>query len=219
MALLESNPHHNPLTARHPSTTLLSGPTCVFSHCCRIILQEKGVECRVEYIAAGDDPARLGELNPYGETPILQDRDLVLHNAAVIIEYLDERFPHPPLMPVEPIARAKTRLAISRLNNDWLQPISALEDAHADLADELKREIHDGLLALSPLFAENLFFSGAEYTLADAYITPLLWRLPALGIELPRRQADALLGYGKRMFTRRAFLRSLSPQEIELRRS
>ena len=218
MALIEStDPHDNLLSARHPAMTLLSGPLCVFSHCCRIVLLEKDVERSIEYVSVSDDPYRLGEANPYGETPTLVDRDLTLYDTTVIIEYLDERFPHPPLMPVDPISRAKTRLMISRLIRDWLRPISELgETVTPKPPAALKKSICDGLLALSPLFARQPFFLSAEYTLADAYIAPLLWRLPALGVDLPR-QAEPLLAYGERIFKRPAFTGSLSPREAELR--
>ncbi|MGI9311194.1 MAG: glutathione S-transferase N-terminal domain-containing protein [bacterium] len=225
MVLLESTAAGDLLSARTPSMTLLSAPVCVFSHCCRIVLLEKDVECSIEYVSARDDPARLGESNPYGETPTLLDRELTLYGTSVVIEYLDERFPHPPLMPVDPIARAKTRLMIMRLSRDWLTPISELEVAEALIGmgakksgapAALKRSIRDGLLALSPLFAQQPFFLSDEYTVADAYFTPLLWRLLALGVQLPS-PADALLAYGERMFKRPAFAASLSPQEATLR--
>ena len=218
MALIESTePHNNLLAPRHPTMTLLSGPLCVFSHCCRIVLLEKDVERSIEYVSVRDDPSRLGESNPYGETPTLLDRELILYDTAVIVEYLDERFPHPPLMPVDPISRAKTRLMVSRLTRDWLRPISELgETAKPKPSAELKKSIRDGLLALSPLFSRQPFFLGTEYTLADAYLTPLLWRLPALGIDLPK-QAEPLLEYGERIFKRPAFAGSLSPREAKLR--
>ena len=218
MALTEStNRNDNSPNDRHPTMTLLSGPLCVFSHCCRIVLMEKDVERRIEYWSAGDDPSRLGEFNPYSETPTLLDRDLALYDTSVIIEYIDERFPHPPLMPVDPITRAKTRLMISRLTRDWLQPINQLgETAKPKPTAELKKNIRDGLLSLSPLFARQPFFLSDEYTLADAYIAPLLWRLPMLGIDLPK-QAEPIEKYGERIFKRSAFIGSLSPEEAELR--
>lgn len=218
MALLESTDDHDDLlVARHPAMTLVSGTACVFSHWCRVVLLEKDVECSIEYVSVRDDPARIGEHNPYGEPPVLLDRDLTLYDTPVVIEYLDERFPHPPLMPVDPIGRAKARLMISRLIRDWLRPLSKLEatEAPAPSAD-LARSIHDGLLVLSPLFARQQFFLGLEYTLADACITPLLWRLPSLGIALPK-QAGPLLKYADRMFARPSFSGSLSRQEAGLR--
>lgn len=217
MARLESTDHHDLLAARHPVMTLLSGVNCVFSHCCRIVLVEKDVERSIEYVTAHEYPSKLGELNPYGETPTLVDRGLTLYGTSVIIEYLDERFPHPPLLPVAPVERAKTRLMISRLTRDWLCELSKLEQHGATKPPtELCKRIHDGLLALTPLFAHQSFFLGDEYTMADAFITPLLWRLPALGIHLPK-QAAPLLAYADRIFNRPAFAESLSHQEAEIR--
>ena len=197
--------------------TLLSGELDIFSHCCRIVLLEKDIDCGVEYISANGDPARIGEHNPYGETPTLVDRDVALYNMGVIIEYLDERFPHPPLMPVDPITRAKTRLIVSRLTRDWLQPISNLGETGAPkVPASLKKSLHDGLVALSPIFADQPFFLGSDYTLVDAYFAPLLWRLPILNVELPK-QASALLDYADNLFKRPAFHDSLSEQEIGFR--
>ena len=206
-----------PLTDRRPAMTLLSGPLDIYSHCCRIVLVEKDIECSVSYVSSGDDPAIVGEHNPYGETPTLIDRDVALYNMWVIIEYLDERFPHPPLMPVDPITRAKTRLIVSRLTRDWLDPIYRLGDSMAPKTPAaLKKSLHDGLVALSPILAEQPFFLGAEYTLVDAYFTPLLWRLPMLGVELPK-QAAPLLEYGESLFARPSFNTSMSELEMELR--
>ncbi len=206
-----------PLSDRHPIMTLLSSPLDVFSHCCRIVLLEKGVESEVKYISVTDDPAKVGEHNPYGETPTLVDRDVALYGMWVIIEYLDERFPHPPLMPADPISRAKTRLVVSRLTRDWLQPICDLGETNTPKPSaKLQKSLHDGLLALSPIFATKPYFFGVEYSLIDAYFTPLLWRLPALGIELPK-QAAHLIEYSERLFKRPTFQRSMSDQEIELR--
>ena len=218
MALLESPKHNENLSAaRHPTMTLLSGPLCLFSHCCRIVLLEKDVERNIQYVSEKDDPALLGEFNPYGETPTLLDRDLVLYSSTVIIEYLDERFPHPPLMPVDPINRGKTRLMIARLTRDWLLPVNELgETLKPKPSAELKKSIRDGLLSLSPLFTRHPFFLSPEYSLADAYIAPLLWRLPALGITLPK-QAEPLLDYAERVFKRPAFKDSLSAREAKLR--
>ena len=196
---------------------LLSGPVCVLSHCCRVVMHEKDVEFTVEYASTTSDPARVGEHNPYGETPTLVDRDLSLYDPTVIIEYLDERFPHPPLMPVDPITRAKTRLMISRLTRDWLQPLSALgDDPTPLLPTALSRSLRDGLVALSPIFQEQEYFLGMEYTLVDAYMAPLLWRLPALQIDLPA-QAEPLIQYGEKLFKRATFHDSLGPEEIEMR--
>ena len=205
------------MSERCPTITLLSSPLDIFSHCCRIVLQEKGVDYDVEYISADDDPSKIGEYNPYSETPTLVDRDIALYSMWVIIEYLDERFPHPPLMPADPISRAKTRLIVSRLTRDWLQPVSNLGETNTPKPSaKLQKSLHDGLLALSPIFSTREYFLNSDYTIIDAYFAPLLWRLPTLGIELPK-QAKPLIKYGKRMFDRPTFHASMSDQEIELR--
>ena len=208
---------NSPITDRRPAMTLLSGRGDMFSHCCRIVLLEKDIECSVEYVVGQAELDKLGEFNPYGETPTLLDRDVALYDMSVILEYLDERFPHPPLMPVDPITRAKTRLMVSRLTRDWLVPISRLGDGPApDLPAKLKKDIYNGLTAISALFVGQAYFLGEDFTLVDAYFGPLLWRLPAFGIELPA-QATPLVQYGEKLFSRPTFYDSLSDQEIELR--
>lgn len=197
--------------------TLLSGPLCALSHSCRIVLNEKDIECSINYVSANDDPSIIGQHNPYGEVPTLLDRGISFYDTSVILEYLDERFPHPPLMPADPITRAKTRLMIARLTRDWLRPISNFGDKLPwNVPAKFTKEVHDGLIAMSPLFSHQSFFLGLEYTLVDTYLGPLLWRLPALGIELPK-QADVLTKYSERLFARAPFIKSLSKQEAEIR--
>ncbi len=202
---------------RRPFMTLLSGQNCIFSHCVRIVLLEKDVECNVEFIPNHGDPSQLLRHNPYGETPTLVDRDISLYGVSVILEYLDERFPHPPLMPVDPITRAKTRLMLSRWAREWLLPIDQLGDTlPTGLPESLRQSIHDGLVALSPLLREQPFFNGEEYTLAETFVAPLLWRLPMMGVDLPK-QAAPMLEYGAKLFERPAFRGSLSELEKEMR--
>ena len=204
-------------TERRPSMALMSGSGDMFSHCCRIVLLEKDIECSVEYVDGPAGVEKLGEFNPYRETPTLLDRDVALYDMTVILEYLDERFPHPPLMPVDPITRAKTRLMVSRLTRDWLMPINELgESAAPRLPKGLKQSIEDGLTALSSLFVGHACFLGDEFSMVDAYFGPLLWRLPAFGIELPKHAAP-ILQYAENLFARPTFHDSLSDQEIELR--
>ena len=202
---------------RRSVMTLFSRPTDIHSHRTRLVLAEKNINIEIANVPGPDLPEDLMDLNPYHTVPTLVDRDLTLYDSRVIVEYLDERFPHPPLMPVDPISRAKTRLMISRLTRDWLKPIRELgELAPFKISARLKKDIHDGLVAFSPLFRDQPFFLGLEYTLVDAYMAPLIWRLPALGIELPK-QAAPVSEYGSRLFKRQAFQESLSPQEAELR--
>lgn len=206
-----------PFPDRRPAMTLLSGVLDVFSHCCRIVLFEKDIECAIEYVSGADAPSRIGEHNPYGETPTLIDRDITLYNMWVILEYLDERFPHPPLMPVDPVTRAKARLTVSRFTRDWIQPLYDLGTPESrDLPADLKKSLYDGMVALSPIVSERSFFPGPEYSLVDVFMAPLLWRLPSLGIDLPR-QATSLMKYGEMLFGRPSFVSSLSDAERELR--
>ena len=201
---------------RYPAMTLLSSQFDIYSHCCRIVLIEKDIDCVVEYVSPDAGPDRIGPHNPYLETPTLVDRDVSLYGMGVIIEYLDERFPHPPLMPVDPVMRAKTRLMIWRLTRDWFGPIYALgETSTLELPSNLKKELQDGLIALSPIFVDQPFFLGEDYSLIDAYLAPLLWRIPAMGVALPR-QAAPLIKYGELLFQRSAFRRSLSDYELNL---
>ncbi len=210
---------HSSLTDRRPAMTLLSGALDVFSHCCRVVLLEKDIECNIEYITARTDPSKIGEFNPYGETPTLLERDVALYDMSVILEYLDERFPHPPLMPVDPIMRAKTRLMVSRLIRDWIRPLGKLGEKTVPptLPAPLKASMQDGLTALSTtVLVGNKYFSGDDFTLVDAYFGPLLWRLEWFDIELPK-QAGSLRQYSERLFSRPTFYDSLSEQERGLR--
>lgn len=208
---------NTPPPDRRPAMTLLSGSLDVFSHCCRIVLFEKDIECAIEYVSAAEAPSRIGEHNPYGETPTLVDRDITLYNMWVILEYLDERFPHPPLMPVDPVTRAKTRLIVSRFTRDWIQPLYDLNaSGQTELPTDLKKSLYDGMVALSPIVSGKSFFLGPEYSLVDVFMAPLLWRLPSLGIDLPR-QALSLVQYGEMLFDRPSFTTSLSEPEQELR--
>ncbi len=204
----------NTLATRRSIMTLYSGTDCVLSHSCRIVLQEKDIECEVVYTDPTDTCQELAEFNPYYETPTLVDRDLILYDPFIINEYLDERLPHPPLMPVDPVSRAKQRLMIMRLNRDWFDSIKALQ---ADKKDkDAHKVIRDGLIAISPLFAEQEYAMGEEYSLVDVILAPLMWRLPVLNITLPK-QAQAVEEYGERLFERQAFQDSLSDIERDLR--
>jgi RNA polymerase-associated protein len=197
--------------------TLYSGATCVYSHTSRIVLFEKDVECQIDYVDDQANAAELAELNPYAETPTLVDRDLVLYDYRIINEYLDERLPHPPLMPVDPVARGRARLLIMRIDRDWFRLMPDIEQGDKKTADQARQAVRDGLIAISPLFGQQRFMLGEEFTLVDCCIAPLLWRLPALGIQLPR-QASPMLEYAARLFTRKSFKLSLSDAEREMRR-
>jgi RNA polymerase-associated protein len=157
-------------------------------------------------------------VNPYGSVPTLVDRDLALYESTVIMEYLDERYPHPPLMPVYPVARANTRLLIHRIQRDWCVLVDRILDSRQKDADRAlaRKELRESLTGVSPLFAEKSFFLSDELSLVDCCLLPILWRLPVLGIELPR-QAKPLLDYMERQFARDSFQASLSSIERDMR--
>ncbi|GAB6042590.1 glutathione S-transferase N-terminal domain-containing protein [Endothiovibrio diazotrophicus] len=196
--------------------TLFSAPLCPESHRTRIVLAEKGITHDVVDIDPNDLPEDLIDLNPYNNVPTLVDRDLVLYNARVIMEYLDERFPHPPLMPVDPVARARTRLGLYRIEHDWYGMLGELETKSDKKASAARKQLREQLIASNELFGAAPFFLSDELTLADCSLTPLLWRLPHWGIELPA-QAKAVTAYAERMFARESFRESLSEAEKELR--
>lgn len=190
-----------------------------YSHRVRIVLAEKGVSVDIIDVDPTDIPAEVSEVNPYNSLPTLVDRELVLYESKVMMEYLDERFPHPPLLPVYPVARAQSRQLIHRLERDWCVHVDAIlagEEKEASLAKR-RKELREGLIAVTPLFVEKPFFFNDEFSLVDCAFAPILWRLPALGIELPARQCKALLDYAERMFERDSFQASLSEQEREIR--
>ncbi len=195
---------------------LYSGSQCLFSHACRFVLKEKEIECDVVFTSDKQVEDAVAELNPYGETPTLADRDLVLYDGVVVNEYLDERFPHPPLMPSDPTTRAQARVMISRLRRDWLDDVQNRMASGVKLEKNLARSLSDGLVAMSNHFLENKYVLGEDFSLVDAYLVALLWRLPLLQVNLPR-QGGKILDYGNRMFAKPSFQESLSAAEREMR--
>lgn len=201
--------------AKKSAMSLHTDVNSISSHSLRIMLRDKDVECDMRYVNSDERREELFELNPYGETPVLIDREMVLYEFYPVVEYLDERFPHPPLLPADPIGRGKARLTIARMQRDWMQEVDKAIAADEPISEELKQSIKDGLTALSPLFAHQPYFTGEEYTLVDVMIAPLLWRLKSLGITLPDK-ARPILDYADRLFAREQFEMSLSQQEMEL---
>lgn len=201
--------------SRKSIMTLFSGSRCIHSHSCRIVLYEKQVDCHIHYLETDGYPDELPQLNPYNETPTLVDRDLVLYDAEVINEYLDERLPHPPLMPVDPVSRGEAKLMVKRIQRDWYDRVKHIEAPGAQFPEDQKAFVRDGLIAISPIFNEREFIRGEEFSLVDCFMAPLLWRLPMYGIEVPR-QAKPLIDYAHRLFERKSFLSSLSEAEQEI---
>ena len=193
---------------------LYAGSNCIYGHACRIVLKEKDVDWDVLNPAA-DPEFDLTELNPYGESPTLIDRELVLYGDNVITEFLDERLPHPPLMPLDPIGRGRARLLIARLQRDWLSEVKRLLDEGKPLDKKLKKSLWDGLLAMSPIFLTQRYAMGNEFSLVDCYLAPLLWRLSVMDVTLPR-QGQAVMDYSARLFERSTFQASLNSLEREM---
>jgi RNA polymerase-associated protein len=201
---------------RRSVMTLFSGPTDPFSHRTRLVLAEKGITFDVLDVEPGNPPEDLMDLNPSGAVPTLVDRSLVLDDSRVIMEYLDERFPHPPLMPVDPVARAEFRLTICHLDRDWYGLVPDLESGDDARAAEARKILRESVALSAKLFSENPFFRSDEFSLVDCSIVPILWRLPHFGIELPP-QAKPVLDYAQRIFDRESFRMSLSEREREMR--
>jgi RNA polymerase-associated protein len=196
--------------------TLFSAPDELQSHRTRIVVAEKGIDIDVISVVPGKYPTDLLELNPYNSLPTLVDRDLVLYDARVIIDYLDERFPHPPLMPVDPVLRAQFRLALYRIERDWYQLADQIEQAEdARQKSQLKKELGDKLAQSADIFKVKPFFLGDEFSVVDATILPVLWRMRRYGIELPP-QAQPLTRYAATMMARPAFRASLSDLEVDM---
>lgn len=207
------------VVAKRSSMTLFSEATDHYSHRVRMVLAEKGVTVDIIDVDPSNKPEDLQELNPYGSLPTLLDRDLVLYESTVIMEYLDERFPHPPLLPVYPVARALSRLWTHRIQNDWCAHLDVLlagKGREAALT-KARKGLRESLLAVSPIFAEKPFFMSDEFTIVDCVVAPVLWRLDMLGIDLPDKQARPLKKYAERLFDRDGFQASLTEEEQEMR--
>jgi stringent starvation protein A len=202
---------------RRSVMTLFSRPMCIHSHRTRLVLAEKNINIDIANVDGPDLPEDLMDLNPYHTVPTLVDRDLVLYDSRVIIEYLDERFPHPPLMPVDPVTRAQFRLALFRIETDWYRLAEEFEaDGERKLSSKSKKMLRESIMASADLFSAKQFFLSEEFSLVDCTIAPVLWRLPIYGIDLGSR-ASSVEDYMKRVFERRSFQQSLTELEQEMR--
>jgi len=199
--------------------TLFSDPMCQYSHRVRIVLAEKGVTVDIEDIDPKAVTEEILEANPYGTLPTLVDRDLALYESNVVMEYLDERFPHPPLLPVYPVARAESRLWIYRIERDWCVLIDQIKESpDGKKADAARKEFRESLVTIAGIFEEMPYFMSEEFTLVDCCLAPMLWRLPELGISLPNnRHVKPLHEYMERLFERPSFQESLTDLEREIR--
>ena len=195
--------------------TLYSNPKSAYSHRVRLVLMEKNISVDILDADPQELPEDVVDLNPYGTLPTLIDRDLVLYESRIIMEYLDERFPHPPLLPVDPVSRATTRLYLWRIDYDWYRLMNIIL-AEGKEAPKARKQLKERLVAANSVFASKPFFMSDEFTLADCSIAPMLWRLPLMELELPS-QAQAIIDYADRLFARSGFKQSLTEFERELR--
>lgn len=195
---------------------LYTTATSIECHRARIVLCEKDIVHEVILVDPKKLPEDLVDLNPYGSLPTLVDRELVLYNSRVIMEYLEERFPHPPLMPVGPVQRAQTRLALFQVEQDWYPLVDIIETKGEKAVAKAKKELMESIASVAEIFSAMPYFLSEEFTLVDASVAPILWRLRHYGIELPK-EAKAIETYANRLFEREGFVLSLTEAERELR--
>jgi len=201
---------------RRSVMTLFSNPTCPSSHRTRIVLSEKSINVDIVNVDGPKLPEDLLDLNPYHSVPTLVDRDLVLYDSRVIIEYLDERFPHPPLMPVDPVTRAQFRLALYRIEKDWYTLAETIGEADKRKANKARKILRESILASAEVFSAKQFFLSDEFSLVDCSIAPILWRLKQFDIDI-EGESKAIDKYCSRVFRRRSFKSSLTELEQEMR--
>lgn len=197
--------------------TLYSGTTDPYSHRCRIVLFEKGMDFQVIDVDLANKPEDLAVINPHNTVPVLVERDLVLEQANIINEYIDERFPHPQLMPADPVTRSKARLGLFEFERDLFSHIADIESGDEQKADKARAIIRDNLTRIVPLFSRQEFLMGNEFSMLDVALAPLLWRLGHYGIDLPK-QAAPLLKYAERIFSRPAYIEAMTPSEKAMRK-
>ena len=204
------------IITKRSTMTFLSDPFDHYSHRARIVLAEKGVTVDI----ANFSTDALPEVNPYNSLPTLLDRELSLYETKVMMEYLDERFPHPPLLPVYPVARAECRQLMYRIERDWCVLVDALvaDEGTNEEQEAMRKDLHDSFVGLAPIFGDKPFFMSEEFTLVDCCLGPILWRLPSLGINIEQtKQTMPLLEYMDRLFEMESFQESLSELELEMR--
>jgi RNA polymerase-associated protein len=197
---------------------LYSGTTCPFSQRCRFVLFEKGMDFEIKDVDLFNKPEDINVTNPYGQVPILVERDLILYESNIINEYIDERFPHPQLMPPDPVMRARVRLFLYSFEKELFVHVQTIENSGNQKAiDKAKIQIRDSLTKLAPILLKNKFMLGDEFSMLDVAIAPLLWRLDHYGIDLPKSAAP-LAKYAERIFSRPAYIEALTPSEKVMRR-
>jgi RNA polymerase-associated protein len=206
------------VVAKHAAMILYSDGRDHYSQRVRMVLAEKGVAVEVLDVDIANKPEDLVDLNPYGSLPTLIDRDLVLYQSQVIMEYMEERFPHPPLLPVYPVARAQSRLLVFRIQKDWCGLVDTLMagTSRESVLEKSRKELRERLITVAPIFDEKSFFMSDDFTLVDCCVAPILWRLEELGIDLPPKQTSGMQKYMQRIFDRETFQTSLSEAELDM---
>ena len=192
--------------------TLFSTQTCALSHCVRLVMYEKGVTADIEFFDLSNPPDDLLEINPMGISPTLYERDLVLYDSRIIMEYLDERFPHPPLHPMDPVSRANSRMIIKRIDQDWYQLLDEILNSGEKKSARAKKMLKESLITSTPIFEAHPYFMHDEHSLIDCALAPLFWRLHSIGIDI-NSLGPAIINYANRLFSREAFQQSLSEEE------
>lgn len=207
------------VVAKRSTMTFFSDAKDHYSHRLRIVLAEKGVTVDVVDVDPNNVPQELSELNPYSTLPTLVDRELTIYETRVMMEYLDERFPHPPLLPVYPVARAEIRQFIYRVENDWCPWVDTIiKSKSKEAVASAQKSLRDSLTAIAPIFAEKPFFMSDEFSLVDCCLAPILWRLSDLGVHIAQtRQTQPLYAYMQRVFVRPSFIASLTEREREIK--
>ena len=204
------------LANRRSVMTLYAHEVDPIGHSVRLVLMEKDINVEINFVDDENRPEDLNDLNPYDSLLTLIDRDLVLYDGQIMMEYLDERYPHPPLMPVDPVSRANNRQFRYRIVRDLFTLASDLESDNDIAAANARKSLRDNLMALAPIFSQYPFFMSEEFSLVDLCMAPLLWRLPHYGVKLTA-QAKPLVKYADKLFDRPAFQNGLSPLEQEMR--
>lgn len=200
-----------------PHFICYSNPIDHYSHRIRLVLAEKDIGITIRNVDPNYYPPNLAELNPYSSLPVLVERDLVLYDSIVIMEYLEDRYPYPPLLPAYPSDKANKRLLVHRIERDWCRLVDMVLDTKTKVTTQnaARKELRESLIGVSAVFNDKAYFLSNDLTLADCCLLPILWRLPLLEIEIPKT-AKGLLAYMERGFDRSSFQASLSEQELKM---
>jgi RNA polymerase-associated protein len=206
------------VVSKRAGMTFYSDANDHYSHRVRIVLAEKGAVVDIVSVNPQNKPEDLAHLNPYNTLPTLVDRELSLFETKVMMEYLDERFPHPPLLPAYPVARAQARQYAYRVERDWTVLVDIIvNDKNEDKVANARKLLRESLISIAPIFSDKPYFMSDEFTVVDVMLAPILWRLPIMGIELPEKPCKPLFNYMSRLFAREAFMQSLSDSEKNMR--